>query len=320
MTAPARNVAAAGGFRHEALFYCDDAEFAAGTADFVQRGLDDGEAVLVALPPSGRRTLEDALGSATTAVRFVDMYALGANPARIIPAWQAFVREQVEAGRGFRGIGEPLWVGRRADEVDECHLHERLLNVAFDDGPAWSLLCPYDVSGLPRPAIEGAMRSHPLCSSSDGFECSEEFAGSEGATEAFSEHLPEPPADALCRVFGPLQLVDVREQVRAVAVRAGLMARKVDDLVLAAGELATNSVRYGGGSGLFRHWRDADTLEIEFLDGGLVTDPLAGRRLPSLSREGGRGLFLVNQLCDFVQVRSSIAGTQVRVTTRLTDE
>ncbi|MDQ1706243.1 MAG: hypothetical protein QOF18_2609, partial [Frankiaceae bacterium] len=44
---------------------------------------------------------------------------------------------------------------------------------------------------------------------------------------------------------------------------------------------------------------------------------LAGRRMPSLAREGGRGLFLVNQLCDFVQVRSSAEGTVVRVTTRL---
>jgi anti-sigma regulatory factor (Ser/Thr protein kinase) len=36
---------------------------------------------------------------------------------------------------------------------------------------------------------------------------------------------------------------------------------------------------------------------------------------PAPDREGGRGLYLVNQLCDLVQVRSSDQGTTVRVTT-----
>ena len=38
---------------------------------------------------------------------------LGANPARIIPAWQEFVAEHAAPGRRVRGIGEPIWAGRR---------------------------------------------------------------------------------------------------------------------------------------------------------------------------------------------------------------
>jgi anti-sigma regulatory factor (Ser/Thr protein kinase) len=48
-------------------------------------------------------------------------------------------------------------------------------------------------------------------------------------------------------------------------------------------------------------------------DRGRIDDPLAGRGAPVHLRPGGRGLWLVNQLCDLVQLRSSPAGTAVRV-------
>jgi anti-sigma regulatory factor (Ser/Thr protein kinase) len=56
---------------------------------------------------------------------------------------------------------------------------------------------------------------------------------------------------------------------------------------------------------------------VEFSDSGRVTDPLAGRLMPSLEQTGGRGVYLVNQLCDLVQLRSSDHGTVVRVLTWL---
>jgi len=37
--------------------------------------------------------------------------------------------------------------------------------------------------------------------------------------------------------------------------------------------------------------------------------------MPSPEQEGGRGVYLVNQLCDLVQLRSSAEGTTIRVTT-----
>lgn len=56
---------------------------------------------------------------------------------------------------------------------------------------------------------------------------------------------------------------------------------------------------------------------VEFSDDGRLTDPLTGRFTPTLEQEGGRGLFLVHQLCDLVQVRSSEQGTTVRIFTWL---
>jgi anti-sigma regulatory factor (Ser/Thr protein kinase) len=58
-------------------------------------------------------------------------------------------------------------------------------------------------------------------------------------------------------------------------------------------------------------WRDGDALVCEVRDRGQLGDPLAGRR-PTPEQPDGRGLWLVNQLCDLVQLRSSASGTVVR--------
>jgi len=62
-------------------------------------------------------------------------------------------------------------------------------------------------------------------------------------------------------------------------------------------------------------WTTPSAAIVEFHDAGQLTDPLTGRLMPSLEQEGGRGVFLVNQLCDLVQLRSSDQGTTIRITT-----
>jgi anti-sigma regulatory factor (Ser/Thr protein kinase) len=64
-------------------------------------------------------------------------------------------------------------------------------------------------------------------------------------------------------------------------------------------------------------WLERGAAVVQFTDRGTVRDPLTGRLSPPLDAAGGRGLYLVNQLCDLVQVRSSDRGTTVRVLTWL---
>ena len=80
---------------------------------------------------------------------------------------------------------------------------------------------------------------------------------------------------------------------------------QVEALELAASELATNSIRYGGGSGTVAMWVEPGAVVVEFSDAGHILDPLTGRFTPSLEQEGGRGIYLVHQICDLVQVRWS---------------
>ena len=87
--------------------------------------------------------------------------------------------------------------------------------------------------------------------------------------------------------------------------------------MLGAAALANNTVRYGCGSGLIRFCSKGETECFEVADSGHIADPIAGRSHPSYEQLDGRGLWLVNQVCDLVQIRSSEAGTVVRLSMRV---
>jgi anti-anti-sigma regulatory factor/anti-sigma regulatory factor (Ser/Thr protein kinase) len=125
--------------------------------------------------------------------------------------------------------------------------------------------------------------------------------------------LPPPPADALPLRFDAATLPAVRALVSRCAARSGLITAQVADLVMAANEVAENSLVHGGGSGTLRAWREGDTVLCEVSDDGLLDVPLAGRIAPGAGVDEARGLWLANALCDLVQLRTSPAGTTVRL-------
>ena len=305
-----------GRFEHEALFYRGDADFLAGLLPFIRDGLERDEVVVVAEPLPRLEMLRDALGVDATAVEFLDMADIGANPARIIAVWATTLDRHTRAGRRLRGVGEPAFPGRRPAELTECTLHELLLNHAFDDGPGWRLLCPYDQEHLPRAVTQAALRTHPVRSTSDSRRRSNGYRRG-GHAAGFAEGLPAAGDAVLRGRFGPRDIPATRRTVAQWARSCGLPEDRVDVLELAASELATNSVRHGGGTGTLAMWLDGSAAIVQFTDEGIVKDPLAGRLDPPLDQLGGRGLYLVNQLCDLVQLRSSEKGTTVRVTTWL---
>ena len=88
------------------------------------------------------------------------MREVGANPARLIPAWQQYIDARSASGRSVRGLGEPVWAGRSEAELVECQRHESLLNLAFADVEGISMLCPYDTAALGDDVVAAAHRSH----------------------------------------------------------------------------------------------------------------------------------------------------------------
>jgi anti-sigma regulatory factor (Ser/Thr protein kinase) len=245
-------------------------------------------------------------------VLFADMAEVGANPARIIPAWHDFVSRHGAEGRRLRGIGEPIWKGRSADELIECQRHESLLNVAFGHGRPWWLLCPYDTEKLDESVIEEARRSHEFVTERSTMMVSEIFRGLEASGAPFDVPLPEPGTEFGQMTFGPSDLAAVRALVSRHARAAGIEARGAE-LVTALNEVATNSIRHGGGSGTLRVWQEDSTLLCEIRDSGRFDKPLADRERPSQSASAPRGLWLANQLCDLVQIRTLAGGTVVRL-------
>ena len=304
--------AAAGGFRHEAMFYAGDTEFAARTVPFVREGLAREEPVLVVESRAKIDLLRAALGADAETVMFADMAQVGANPARIIPAWRAFV-DAHPGSTSLRGIGEPIWNGRSDDELAECQRHEALLNVAFATGRSWWLLCPYDTSQLEHAVILEAERSHeyiahPGVSSA----VSGEYRGVDACAAPFDAALPElGPGRRLD--FDTHRLVKLRGEVVRFATAAGVSIPRARAFVTAVNEVATNSIVHGGGGGTLRLWSTRSAVIAEVSDGGTCEVPLAGRVRPGARISDARGLWLANELCDLVQIRTVPLGTVVRL-------
>lgn len=301
------------GFRHEALLYSGMEDFLSRTSSFINEGLEAEEPVMVAVTRDKCDLLKERLGSRESRVHFVNMAAVGANPARIIPAWRDFVVEHGGDSPSLRGIGEPIWADRGPAEVVECQRHERLLNIAFGDAASFDLLCPYDISALDTSVIDEMYRSHPVVRDGDGELASADYAGVAARGDFHEGTLPAPPSGCAEVAFASDSLRNIRAAVRRLAAAAGVSSHRIANMVLAVNEVASNSVRHGGGAGTLRAWQETDGLVCEIRDGGRVTEPLVGRQRPGSEAGHPRGLWLVNQLCDLVQLRSSAAGTAVRL-------
>lgn len=300
-------------FRHEALLYEGPEDFVRRTVPFIREGLERDEPVMVAARSQRLGPLREALGPDAGGVRFADMLEIGRNPACIIPAWRAFV--DAEAGRRLRGIGEPIWSERSESELVECQGHERLLNLAFADVADFHLVCPYDTETLSPEVVHAARCSHPMVDEQGSATASRHFEGPD-VGRALDTPMPLPPSRARTVWFDAGSMSEVREVVARCAEHAGLSSDRVQDAVVSVHELVTNSVRHGGGMGVLRLWDDDEGLVAEVRDRGRIEDPLVGRRAPSVEQLGGWGLWIANQLCDLVQIRTGPAGTVVRLLKR----
>src|SRR4051794_22106477 len=235
------------GYRHEAFVYRGDAEFTEGCASFLRAGMAVSEPAMVAVVPRRIRLLRDALGADSERVAFVDMATLGRNPACILPAWAQFVAEQAVDGQPIRGIGEPIWAGRRPEEIVECQLHEALLNLAVAPDTSLWLRCPYDAVALGDSVVAEAQHSHPLLVETDDYRGSTSYGGLHHVEAMFGQELPEPSTTTATITFGADDLFTLRDVVADTAQRAGVAPDRLADLSLAVHEIASNSIRHGGG-------------------------------------------------------------------------
>ncbi|MGZ6671530.1 MAG: anti-sigma factor RsbA family regulatory protein [Solirubrobacteraceae bacterium] len=301
------------GFRHEALLYAGDDGFLEGTLPWIRDAVAAGEPILVVVSAARIARLREELGAEAAGVSFADMADVGTNPGRIIPAWHAFVDANAGSGRRLRGIGEPIWAERSPDELVECQRHEALLNLAFAGAEDFWLLCPYDVDALDPDVIAKAHGSHPTVVGGDESRRSDTYEDLGAVAAPFAAPFSEPPPGADVLPFASRTLAAVRRLVELRARDAGLSEAGTSDLVLAVNEVATNSVRHGGGEGVLRAWLTDEMLIFEVADAGAIADPLAGRVRPASGQSGGHGLWLCNQACDLVQLRSFAGGSVVRL-------
>lgn len=308
--------AAPDSFRHAALFYSGERSFLDATGAFIRDGISAGEPTLVVVSARKIELLRKELGDLASEVLFADMAGVGTNPGAIISAWDDFVSAHAAEGLRMRGIGEPIWPERSPAELAECHRHEALLNLAFADASGFWLLCPYDVDALDPEVVEHARVTHPRVVEGGIERESATYAAAESAAAVLAVPLDDPPAGAYDVAFDAGSLGAVRAFVGELAVDAGISGPRRDDLLLAVNELCTNSVRHAGGGGVLRIWHEGPSLVCEVSDPGRIDAPLAGRRRPPSGGLSGYGLWLVNQVCDLVQVRVTSDGSVIRMRVR----
>jgi anti-sigma regulatory factor (Ser/Thr protein kinase) len=296
---------------HQALFYSGDDEYLGGISDFVDPALDRGEPVAIAVPAPKHPLLRDELGDRATEIELLDMLDLGRNPARIIPV----VRSMIERyGGALSYVGEPVWPGRSPEEIREATRHEALINLAWPDADI-RVLCPYDIDRLDDEVLVDAEHTHPGVVRDRALAASSVY--DQGRPPVGCDvPLPGPPPGAEAQDFEIDDLGRLRTWVAEHAAASGLDLDRIPGLVTAVNELTSNTVKHAAPHGTLRFWTAPGELVFEVEDEGHIADPLAGRRQRTMGI-GGLGLWMVNQLCDLVEVRTSTAGTTIRTHSRL---
>jgi len=116
------------------------------------------------------------------------------------------------------------------------------------------------------------------------------------------------------QTFTARQLRRLRRIVLSAARRAGLSAQRSGQLVLAVNEAATNAIKHAGGRGLVEVLQDNGNRLIAVVsDHGPGLPARVALHRPGLEATGGRGLWLMNEVCDRVEVSSDAGGTRVRL-------
>jgi anti-sigma regulatory factor (Ser/Thr protein kinase) len=308
--------------RHQAMIGRDSAECVESVLAFVEDGLRKGEPVSVGLSARLGRCLGRRLGPQRL-VAYFDMTELGRNPGRIIAAMLDFARAHAvpppagtaRAGPPLRYVSEPFWAGRSDAERAEATRHEALVELALAGVPA-TVLCVYNAGRLGAESIACAERLHPVVITDGEPRASAQYAGSGIVPAQFDRPLAAPPDGATALGYRD-DLRAVRDTVAACAAAAGLPPGRTTDLMLAVSEVAANTLRHTQGTGTLQVWPSGPELICQITDSGHIADPLAGRRRPAADSFQHGGLWVVNQVCDLVELRSGPDGTTVRMHVRL---
>jgi anti-sigma regulatory factor (Ser/Thr protein kinase) len=307
-------------FDHSAFLYDSDDAYAAMLVPFLRDGLARGEGVAVATSRDRITLLRDALAADADAVRFLPADEWYVRPVRTIAGWARMLATSAAKGQPFTRL-----VGQVQFGPDDQHRgwvrFESALNRSLA-GANGHLLCPYDLRELPADLIEAAGRTHPLLCG--GTETDGRLRDSDRylPPERLLAELAEPPypvsGEPLVRLPVADTVAGLRDHVRSRARAEGwLTDDRLEDLVLALSEVATNCVRHGGGRRELKLWLTVDAVVCEVTDEGVTPPgPLAGYVPPPPDAVGGMGLWLVHQVCDALAITVSSGLTRARFAVR----
>ena len=304
---------------HAAGFHGSAADLLDQLAPLVVQAVERDDPLAIALQPATERALADRLGGSIAPedrlvrLRRPDGGPAGASAQTLAARWALELRAVgVARGRPVTVFNEHAAAldgadGRFWTELDAA------LNVALGDLPV-RITCFYPELPLHLEILDGARRNHPLLLT-DG-----ELRHNPGhhdpravlsARPAARPPLLGPPDVRLS--FSAWQLHEVRTSVERALFGRGYERERIEDIVLAVNELATNAVEHGTPEAQLSLWTGGHGLLCEIDDGGTLRDPLPGLQAPHPAEPRGRGVWIARQLCDSLHVWTDGRGTHVRV-------
>lgn len=299
------------GLRHEACLYAGTDEFLRLTLPWVREGLQAGDPIIAVAHRANADALREALGADAGQVDLRTSESWYLSPARSFRGFIGFAAAHPEA-KCVRMIGEPLWPLQWENAVREYAHYEAVFNVIAQDSPIWAL-CPYGVNALPDHVLDHAYSTHPRVRTASASSANEHFV----EPDDYCAHL----ADAMSDPPGATQMIAVTADLQALCTAiaeaagdAGVEPQRVRLLMLAVHELATNALTHADGFATARTWTTPDSFVCEVASHGRsLSETTAGYVPVDPSSDRGRGLWLVRQLCDLVEVRSRNSRTVIRV-------
>ena len=140
---------------------------------------------------------------------------------------------------------------------------------------------------------------------------SADYTGRAHVEEMFAAELSELVGQPIATVFTAHNVSRLYTYIKLELYVAGLPIGAAGDLAAATQNLALNSLQRGAAEVTVQMWSQAHALICEVVDDTVIDDVLLGQRVPVDDEHAG--LWCANQLCNLVQMRSSAAGTTVRV-------
>lgn len=285
---------------HEAVYYDSTSQLVESTAPSLRRALGQGEDVALVCTEDNNRALIEALGD-DDRILVLPRPEIYQKAVTAVAYFRDFVHERVVAGaRRVCVLGE-VDFGTDGRALDEWRRYEALLNHAMSPFPLWSL-CGYDTQVLPDSVLATGELTHPYLRR-DGMQAPNpahiDPAELMRPTDTDATLVPEvKPAVTVEEV---LDLSDLHRALKTLLIADGLGQERVEDVVIAVHEVATNGLRHGQPPVTVRAWLAPGRIVCTVTDRGAgFDDPFAGNvrgggeELP----EGRFGLWLARQLCD----------------------
>lgn len=314
MTLDGDGAGAAAGLRHR-LVLGAPAERDGAVDGVVAAALDHGDPLLLIVDDDEATRLRRQHGAGLAGATFVPVAEYYSQPAWALARFRHEVEAGTADGATMRVVAQPRWWDRPARERDAWLSVEAVANAAFSSAPL-EVLCAYDETAPPE-VVDGARHTHPEVVVDGHPRRNPSYTDPAlYCTRHRGGPLPRLPAPVEEHRFNGATLAALRRAVAAWGAAGGLPPARVSEVVLAVHEVATNSVRHGGGSGTLRLAATGRSLLAEVEDAGVITAPFAGLLPPPRTGHGGYGLWLVHQLVELVEIRSGPTGSTVRLHVR----